>query len=366
MALSPSPGPTVDDESTPTERFIYEMVEPQKDQMNRWREVLSMRGALILDAKKRRKFTPTKLAPANVVPAYALTRSGQMVGGIDGRYTTLVSHQARKATQSRLTLKQYLQASELPTLPGRFFHVSRKSGAAAYALPQNLPVVVKPAVRRAKRGTTVAVTEAEQFDRAWDAAAKATGVLNVLDQQVLIEPYRPGLLLRLYVVGEDAVGAVVRVPLYVTGDGQSTVEELLVNELSGRDQCTFLKDRHPAVDKSFLQRAGIPAGDVPASGSVLVLSSTPDVEHDGGLSVDVLNQVGSPLVELGINTLWAFPGLASTAVDILTPNLESADEAVILDVDPGADFREFMYPAYGESRRVSLAILDQMLIKAKR
>ncbi|WP_345476109.1 hypothetical protein [Nesterenkonia rhizosphaerae] len=132
-------------------------------------------------------------------------------------------------------------------------------------------------------------------------------------------------------------------------------------ELRRREQCGYLKEQLPTLDEEFISGLTVSPDYVPHEGSLQVLQPLADLHGGGGLSIDVLEVVAPGLLDLSVNAMWAFPGLSATAVDIITPSLDSADEAVVLDVDPGADLSEFIYPAYGRERRVGVAILDQML-----
>lgn len=343
-----------------TEQFVANVVERQRGELNTWDKALDHLGALLEDARKRRRMTPNKVMSSN----YVLHRSGKTIGGFDGPYTTFVSEQARKASQSLQMTRDYLRASKVPILPGRSFHVSQLSAAEKFANRLGDYVTVRPVSALAGHGTTISVAPGTDFVRAWERALDACKELRPLNQQIQVEGTKSGLTLRVYLVGEAPAGAVVRVPFYVVGDGETTVEDLIREEKSRRRQCRYLKKRFPTVDNEFLAPAGTSLEAVPEAGAIHFLTQVPNVDTGGGLSVDVLGEVNKALIDLAIDAMWAFPGLDATAVDILTPSLEDATDAVVLDVDPAADVTEFIYPAYGRPRRVSLKILDHMIARA--
>lgn len=346
------------------QRFILDVLEPQKDQFNIWDTVLGWRGEIISDAKKRRKITPTKLAPRNSAPMYALTRSGTTIGGIDGPYTTLVSHQARRATQSRQTMRQYLQASNLPQHPSKTFHASQEASAAEFASAQAGPLTLRPGYRKTKLSAIQGVFGPEAFNEAWTSVADSMESLRPLDRQIEIETPRTGIVLRIYVVGERAIGSVVRTPFFVLGDGSSTVRQLIDSELQRHSACAYLHEYQPSAGSERFCHDELSLDDIPPEGSLHICSEEPDAYSPGVLSMDVLEAVHPSLLSLAVDAMWAFPGLSATGVDILTPSMDASDQAVIVDVDPGADIREFIYPSYGESRRIGLALLDNMISAA--
>lgn len=342
------------------EDFIRDDVEPRREQLNTWRRLQTQREILLDDAKRRRK-----ISAKNMNGTHVLWRSGKVIGGIDEPYTTLVSQQARRATASRQVAKQYLRASEVPVLPGREFHVSQFNSAERF-WSQIAPsaVAVKPASAGASPGTTLGITTSQEFHVAWDKAAATMAHLRPTEHRIDVEAHQEGLLLRIYVVGEHAVAAVVRIPLYVIGDGKSTVGDLLDAVLDARDFCRYLRARRPVIDNDFLSPVCLDRNNVLPADTLRVLTQEADVETGGGLSVDVLGKLDPGLVQLAVDAVWAFPNLGAAAVDILTTSLNTSEGTYVLGVDTGADIAEFLYPAYGEPRRVGLAIYDDMIADA--
>lgn len=72
------------------------------------------------------------------------------------------------------------------------------------------------------------------------------------------------------------------------------------------------------------------------------------------------DRLSAELTTLAINAAWAFPGMGASAVDILTPTLGSADQALVAGLEPEADLREFRYPAYGKARYPNLEIMRRI------
>ncbi|MCT1605913.1 hypothetical protein M3B43_00980 [Nesterenkonia massiliensis] len=343
---------------SPIRQFIAKTVEPQRKKLNTWDNPLATKSILLQDARKRRRTTPK-----NIGNSHLLMYKERLIGGatwVNGGVTTLVSQQAQHATQSLQLMRQYLKASDVAVLPGRTYHIDRYPAAHADMKSMQTAVTLRPTSARVHGGTTVNITNPKHFEGAWRKAAKACQGLRPLDQQVELEEYHPGVTLRLYVVGEEAVAAVVRVPLYVVGNGSSTIGALVDHEIQRRSACDYLAKAQPTVDDEFLQSVALTRETVPKAGEIVLLSHSGD-RRAGGISVDVLDKLDPQLHALAVDAMWAFPGLAASAVDILTPALDGAQQALVVDVDPHADIAEFLYPAYGEYRRVGLSILDHMI-----
>lgn len=195
------------------------------------------------------------------------------------------------------------------------------------------------------------------------AARSATADSRYL---IVVEEYTPGLDLRCYVVGNQVVGAVVRLPLYVIGDGVSTLGQLADAEIARRQRNEFLKPRQPEVSDAFLERVGLSRDWVPAEGELRSLTPIADTTRGGGIAVDVLDQLSDELRELAVDGLAAIPGLDAAAVDLLAPDLTSTEEAVVLEVNASANIMQFHYPAYGQPRKVNDAVMEEILERASR
>src|SRR5690606_10616076 len=83
-------------------------------------------------------------------------------------------------------------------------------------------LVIKPVDGHAGRGVTVGVTTPDEFRAAWEVAAKATSTGIVVEEQFVGED------VRISVVDGVARAANKRVPPQITGDGVSTVRDLII------------------------------------------------------------------------------------------------------------------------------------------
>ena len=64
--------------------------------------------------------------------------------------------------------------------------------------------------------------------------------------------------------------------------------------------------------------------------------------------------------------LGRFPALGLGGIDLMTPDLGTADQAVVLEVNVEANIRVHLCPAYGKPREVAGAIIDEMIATAAR
>ncbi|MGQ7787424.1 ATP-binding protein [Nesterenkonia sp. K-15-9-6] len=349
------------DSADAVERFIVDQLEPRLDQLQTWNGT-SPHDQLLAAAAKRKKITVKKISDANQL----LFLSGVVIGGMDAIITSLVSHQARRVSRSKQMTKKYLQASEVPTPKGRAISPTEFSRAVKYMKALGGPVAVKPSSGRAGKGISTAVRTEGELRQAWQRAMASRSATSDSKYQMIVEEHHPGVDLRVYVVGEQVAGAIVRVPFYVVGDGVSTVGELAETEIARRQDNAYLRPRQPKVTDDFLAPVGLSTTDVPAAGQVRRLTEIADTSRGGGLAVDVTDELPDALRDLAVDGLWSVPGLSAAAVDLLVPDLETGEGAVVLDINPYANIMQFRYPAYGEPRMVHDAIMEQILHRASR
>lgn len=341
---------------TPLERFIAEHVEPRYHELNRWNSTVS-HLELLRKAARRKKIHIKKISATHRI----LFHSGVAVGGLDTSMTTLVSEQAVRVARSKQLVKRYLRASEVPAPRGKTFHISQTRAASSYMEHLGTAVTIKPAIADPREGVITALRNEAQFLDAWPRAAEACSAKGGLHQQIIVEQHCEGLDLRTYVVGERVVAAVVRIPLYIVGDGSSTVGELADAELDRREENAYLKPRRPEVTDEFLAPMSITHDQILPSGRIQILTPIADTRRGGGIAVDVLPLLGPELRELALDALWSVPGMGAAAVDILTPSLDSAAGAAVIELDPWADLVEFRQPAYGKGRMPHDHLMDQIL-----
>lgn len=348
---------------SPLETFILDEVEPQRDALNEWTSLRSHTSILLHTADGRRLHS--QRIGGKESRSFTLSRSGVQLGGIDGNVTTLVSHQALRAAQSLELTRQCLALSDIPHLASRTFHVSQYKSASAFARDAGHSLNLKPTSDSGQSdsgqgGATSNLTTEEAFDTAWDRAVAACSELPVPRQHIDVAIFLPWIPLRVFVVGEEAVSAVARVPLYIVGDGQQTAQQLADNELQRRTECKYLEPVPDRTAWGLTEALPVDPGTVLERGQLHVLTHDQGGQSGTGWSVDVTERISSDLATLAVNATWAFPGLGASAVDILTPALTSENQAVVAGLDPAANLREFRYPAYGQPRYPNLDIMKRI------
>lgn len=347
---------SVPDAERPIGRFITEQVLPRWESMNEYSFKYS-HNRVVDRALGRQAIQVREMGGINA----ALLHNGRVVGGRLGRQTTLVSDQAAEACSVKSLTRAYWNTAGVPTLEAERFSPEEAEAASQFVAAADRPLVIKPDGGRRGLGTSFGVTSSD-FQDCWNSARRANRRTR-LGNGVLIEEFRDALCLRFFVVGGQVRGTTVRVPLFVVGDGASTVQQLLEDSFAHQQRSALLRGTRPRISAHLVASSGLRLEDVPASGSLHILNENPNLLH-GGLPCDVTAQVSPELNDLASEAALSIPGLGSAGIDVLAPSLGSAEGAVALDADSWASLLMHGYPAFGTRRLIGRPIANQLRLRA--
>ena len=283
------------------------------------------------------------------------------VGYMTGWVPSLVTREAKAACRSKDRTKTILGAAGVPTPAGIVVNRDQFDEARAHVRVSTKPQVLKPTDARAGAGITCGITDDDTLRAAWNTAQAVAKPRTRFVLEDLVE----GVDIRAFVVGGRVVAASTRVNPHVVGDGRQSIAELVDEKMRWRAQNAYLTKYPLVVDETMLARSGRTIRDVPAGGEVVVLNSVSNVGI-GGETVDVTDLMHRDLRELAVDATRAIPGLGVAGIDLMTPDIGSADRAVVLEANVGANIRVHNCPAYGQPRNVAGAIIDEMIATARR
>lgn len=255
--------------------------------------------------------------------------------------------------------KRLLAGCGVPVPEGR--EVSDADDAWAAAEDIGVPVVVKPANANHGRGVSAELTTREEVSTAYELARRYS-------KYVLVERFIPGNEHRLLVVGKQMVAAVAGETVWITGDGRSTVRQLLDSQINidprrGPEQEFPLDLLIPERDAKLrfeLERQGYSADSVPAEGARVL------VQRNGNIAYDVTDQVHpdtARLVALAARVVGLdIAGIDLVVEDIRRPLREQG--GAIVEVNAGPGLLMHLKPAIGTPRPVGRAIVDHLFATA--
>ena len=283
------------------------------------------------------------------------------VGGMTGWVPTLVSKEAHAVAKSKDLSKQMLDAAGVPTPSGIAVSLDNIDEAVAHVAAARRPLVLKPSAGMKGEGITTGITTEDELRAAWQSAKKAARD----DPSLVLEEQADGVDIRAYVVGRRVAAATTRIHAHVVGDGRHSITELAAEKQLWRDQHVILKKRPFTIDPVVLARSGRTIDTVPDDGEVVVVNGMSNL-HVGGENVDVTDLAHPDLLAVAVDAVRAVPGLGLAGVDLLVPDIGTADGAVVLELNVAANIRVHRCPAYGLPRNPATDIVDEMIATTTR
>lgn len=223
-----------------------------------------------------------------------------------------------------------------------------------YAFAKNigLPVIVKP--NNLSQGTLVTkVYDKREYKATVKQILRRTSI-------AIVQEYVPGRDYRVVVLGNEVISAYERTPLRVTGDGTSTVAELLIakqlhfNSI-GRETTVPIDDNR--IEKK-LKRQGLSLDSIPMADTTLDLLDAANLST-GGDALDVTSTIHQSVRDLAVSVARDM-GLMLCGVDLITevPLTDRLGQYYVIEVNsaPGLD----NYAALGAEQ---MNVVDELYLK---
>ncbi len=183
-------------------------------------------------------------------------------------------------------------------------------------------IVVKPARGEQGRGISVGIREPDAMERAIALARHHC-------DRVLLEEYRRGEDLRVIVIGGHVVAGAIRRPAAVTGNGKSTVEELIQVQSRRRARATDGESRIPldAETERCIAEAGAAMDTVLDEGKTIAVRGTANL-HTGGTIHDVTDHLHPAITDASVRAARALD-IPVVGLDLIVPTPRGPDYVII-------------------------------------
>lgn len=221
------------------------------------------------------------------------------------------------------------------------------------------PIVLKPLTGNHGRGQSINVND-------WDLAVEGLKYAQTVSQKVIVEKFITGYDFRVLVINHKLVAASRRVPAHVSGDGESSIQQLIDKENEdprrGYGHENVLTEI--LVDKDtedLLSKLGYTLQTIPQKGEMVYLKSTANLST-GGTSIDVTDMI-HPENIIMMERISKIVGLDVCGIDIMAENLTQPlkeSGGVILEVNAAPGFRMHLAPSEGLPRNVAAPVVDML------
>ncbi|WP_152663528.1 cyanophycin synthetase [Paenibacillus wulumuqiensis] len=278
---------------------------------------------------------------------------------VQATVTSQTSYLAVENSCDKEMTKHLLEAAGLPVPQGTV--ISTRSELVKAVMNLGFPLVLKPANGRQGQGVMTNLHSILQLEQAYNFVSREFPEYT----EYIVERYFTGNDYRFTVVGGKLVAASLRQPPAVTGDGVSTIRQLIAientNPLRGSGHEKPMSEIPIEQAECFLSQASISLDDVLPAGETLCVMSSANLST-GGSAEDITDQVHPSYERLAVEAADAI-GLDVAGVDIITPDVSvplDNNEACILEVNAAPGIRMHHYPAKGTPRDVGAAIVDYL------
>ncbi|CAN5372530.1 cyanophycin synthetase [soil metagenome] len=272
--------------------------------------------------------------------------------------TDLTSAIGESIAHDKDLTKSLLASCGVPVPEGEIVNTAEEAWEAAQDI--GLPVVVKPTDANHGRGVSLELNTREEVEAAF-AVAEPEG------SEVMVERHVRGHEHRLLVVGGRVVAAARGEVAQITGDGQSTVRQLIDEQLN-TDSRRGLGEDFPlsridtATDGAVLldlQRQGLTPEAVPSAGREVL------IQRNGNVAIDCTDEV-HPEVDYIVSLAARIVGLDIAGIDVVAQDISRPlheQGGAIVEVNAGPGLLMHLKPAQGAPRPVGRAICDHLFAR---
>ncbi|TPE46108.1 cyanophycin synthetase [Pontibacter mangrovi] len=258
--------------------------------------------------------------------------------------------------------KDILDEAGVPVPKGRTIYSMAELKEAIDWL--GFPVVTKPLDGNHGKGATINITNLKDAQKGFTEARK-------FSQGVIMEQYIQGFDFRLLVINGKFVAAAKRTPAMVTGDGISTIKQLVEKEnkdprrgIGHEKALTKIKlDKHTL---NILKQLNLTTKSILPAGEELYLKSTANIST-GGTATDVTDLV-DPYNILMAERIAGLIGLDICGIDVMTTDIAiplNETRGAVLEVNAAPGFRMHISPTYGLPRNVAEPVVDMLFPRTK-
>jgi glutamate--cysteine ligase len=272
--------------------------------------------------------------------------------------TSLDNYSSILAMENKVITKQILEEHGI-RVPKGLDYTDKISAKADFQYFKNRAVVIKPKLTNFGLGITIlkSNTDASIYERAIDIAFN-------FDSSILIEEFIEGKEFRVFVMADEVVGILHRVPANVTGNAKQTIRELVIEKnkdpLRGKGYRTPLeKIQMGEAEQMFLKAQNLDFESVPAEGETVYLRENSNIST-GGDSIDFTDEIPESYKQIAVKAAKAL-NVAITGLDMIIPDYTqeaTEDNYAIIELNFNPAIHIHCHPFKGKNRRLNEKLLD--------
>ena len=252
--------------------------------------------------------------------------------------------------------KSLLQSCGVPVPQGRVIKTADEAWEAAQDV--GLPVVLKPYDGNHGRGVSLDLSNRKDIEAAFLLAQRKG------DGSVIVEQFITGNEHRLLVIGKRVVAAARGETAWVTGDGQSSIIQLVDRQINsdprrGTGEEAPLNTLAPHEGAEIileLERQGFTAYSVPALDEKVL------IQRNGNVAFDVSDNI-HPSIAAAASLAARIVGLDIAGVDMVLEDITrplAEQRGAVIEVNASPGLLAHLKPADGQPRPIGKAIIEHL------
>lgn len=270
------------------------------------------------------------------------------------RYSSILAMENKKVT--KLVLAEHGIAT-----PGGHDFASPTEAKLSWGLFQKQAIVVKPISTNFGLGITI--LKENRDPRAFERAVE---IAFAEDTQILIEPFIPGKEFRFFLIDDQVVAILHRVPANVVGDGCLTIRQLVAlknqDPLRGVGYVTPLERiRLGEAEEIHLRIQGLDFDSIPVPGATVFLRENSNIST-GGDSIDYTDRAHPSYTRIASAAANAL-GVKITGLDMMVQDIEAPatpDNHAIIEMNFNPAIHIHCHPYHGTNRKLDERILSAL------
>lgn len=281
----------------------------------------------------------------------------------NGNMTSHDSYISPLIMENKVVTKKVL-AKAVFNVPQSIEFTDVKSAVENFPLFENRAVVIKP--KSTNFGLGISIFQQGVTDR--DDFAKAVEIAFREDKEIMVEDYLLGTEYRFFVLGDQTLAVLLRVPANVIGDGVHTVAELVAakndHPLRGDGSRTPLKKIALGdIEQLQLKEQGLTVDSIPAKDQLVQLRANSNIST-GGDSIDMTDEMHASYKEIAVGISKAM-GAAVCGVDLIIPDLKQPAEPSlrswgVIEANFNPMMMMHIFPFSGQSRRLTMNVIKML------
>jgi glutamate--cysteine ligase len=274
--------------------------------------------------------------------------------------TSLDNYASILAMEDKLVTKKVLEEHGI-RVPTGLEYTSSESAKADFLIHQGRPVVIKP--NQTNFGLGITILKENQDEKTY---RRAVDIAFEHDTTILIEEFITGREFRIFVIGDEVVGILHRVPANVTGDGSKTISELV--ELKNQDPLRGKGYRTPLekiqlgeAEAMFLKQQNKDFSTIPASGETVYLRENSNIST-GGDSIDFTDDIPDSYKRIAVLAAKAL-NVVITGLDMIIPDVSveaTDDNYAIIELNFNPAIHIHCHPFQGKNRKLNEKLMDAL------